>query len=84
LCSRHHRTGKDSYHRLGPRKFAERHHLDIPGIVRRLNLKPMIRVQAGSFVGYLENQQYVLGKTGEGISAAVRKMVRFCGEDRLN
>ena len=23
LCTRHHRTGNDSYHRLGPRKFAE-------------------------------------------------------------
>lgn len=23
LCARHHRTGDDSYHKLGPRKFAE-------------------------------------------------------------
>ena len=84
LCSTHHRTGKDSYHRLGPRNFAELHNLDIPALVRRLNLKPMIRVQAGSFVGYLEDQQYLLGTTVEGVSTAVRRMVRLCREDRLN
>jgi hypothetical protein len=27
LCARHHRTGDDSYHKLGPRKFAEVHQL---------------------------------------------------------
>ena len=40
LCARRHRTGKDSYHKLGPRKFAELHDLDIPAIVARLNRKP--------------------------------------------
>src|SRR6266436_182651 len=25
LCAKHHRTGNDSYHRLGPRKFSEKH-----------------------------------------------------------
>jgi hypothetical protein len=84
LCSTHHRTGKDSYHRLGPRNFAELHDLDIPALVRRLNLKPIIRVQAGSFIGYLEDQQYLLGTTVEGVSTAVRRMVRLCREDRLN
>ena len=29
LCSKHHRTGKDSYHKLGPRSFSEVHSLDI-------------------------------------------------------
>ena len=83
LCYRHHRTGSDSYHRLGPVKFAQAHNLDITAIVRRLNTKPFIRVEAGAFVGYLESQQYWLGSTGEGIVPAVRKMVRFCAEDRL-
>ena len=32
LCARHHRTGDDSYHKLGPRKFSEVHHLNIPAI----------------------------------------------------
>ena len=36
LCAKHHRTGTDSYHRLGPRKFSQTHSLDIPAIVRRL------------------------------------------------
>jgi len=83
LCRRHHRTGNDSYHRLGPRKFAEMHNLDIPAIVRRLNTKPTIRIEAGVFVAHLEGQQYVVGRTDEGIQRAVRRTVRLCGEDRL-
>src|SRR5947208_7204919 len=63
LCAKHHRTGNDSYHRLGPRKFSKTHNLDIPAIVRRLNLKPKIRIEAGCFVIYLEKQKYVLGQT---------------------
>ena len=77
LCSEHHRTGKDSYHRLGPRKFSQVHNLDIPGIVRRLNRKPVIRVEAGMFVGYIDDEPYVLGSIGNGIAKAVKKMVRL-------
>jgi len=84
LCQKHHRTGKDSYHRLGSRRFSGLHKLDIPDIVWRLNLKPTIRVESGLFVGYLEDQQYVLGKTESGIAPAVRKMAKLCGEDRLS
>jgi hypothetical protein len=73
LCAKHHRTGPDSYHRLGPRKFSERHNLDIPEIVRRLNSKPTIRVEAGCFVTYLDDHRYVLGKTDAGIRPAVCK-----------
>lgn len=83
LCRRHHWTGDDSYHRLGPRKFAQIHNLDIPAMVRRLNTKPLIRVESGLFVAHLEGQKYVLGKTEAGIQQAVRKMVQLCGEDRL-
>jgi hypothetical protein len=82
LCARHHRTGKDSYHKLGPRKFAELHNLDIPAIVGRLNLKPSIRIEAGIFIGCLEDQQYVLGTAEEGIASAVQRMTRLCEEDR--
>jgi len=84
LCVPHHRTGRDSYHKLGARRFAELHGLDIPALVRRLNLKPVIRVESGAFVGYLEDRQYVLGKTQAGVEFAVRKMVRICGEDRVD
>jgi len=84
LCSKHHRTGKDSYHKLGARRFAEVHNLDIPAVVRRLNLKPVIRIESGSFVGYLDDRQYVLGTTNTGVQTAVRKMVTICGEDRID
>jgi len=67
-----------------PREFAKVHNVDIPGIVRRLNTKPVIRVEAGVFVGYLEQRQYRLGPIGEGILLAVRRMVRLCAEDRGN
>jgi hypothetical protein len=50
--------------------------------VCRLNLKPFIRIETGMFIGYLEDQQYLLGMTEEGIASAVRKMTRLCGEDR--
>jgi len=82
LCYRHHRTGRDSYHRLGPRKFTQTHNLNIPAIVLRLNTKPVIRIEAGAFVGYLENQQYWLGPTRDGILPATRKMIRLSAEDR--
>ncbi len=77
LCAKHHRTGADSYHRLGPRKFSEKHNVDIPAIVRRLNLKPMIRVEAGWFVAYIDSRRYVLSKTGAGIRPAVREALQL-------
>jgi hypothetical protein len=79
---RHHRTGNNSYHKLGPRKFAELHDLDIPSMVRRLNLKPVIRVESGMFLGYFEDQQYLLGTIEVGVAAAVAAMIRLCMEDR--
>jgi hypothetical protein len=84
LCFNHHRTGRESYHKLGARRFAEVHNLDIPRLVQRLNLKPVIRIESGTFVGYLEDRQYVLGKAGAGVDIAVRKMVKICGEDRMD
>jgi hypothetical protein len=58
------------------------HNLDIPAIVVRLNRKPFIRIETGMFIGYLEDQQYLLGITEEGIASAVRRMTRLCEEDR--
>ena len=75
LCAKHHRTGDDSYHKLGPRKFSQVHRLNIPEIVRSLSRKPIIRIEAGTFVGYIENEQYVLGDVGNGIVPAVQKMI---------
>jgi hypothetical protein len=83
LCAKHHRTGADSYHRLGPRRFSEKHDLDIPAIVHRLNLKPTIRIEAGWFVGYIEDQKYALCKTDGGLRPAVRAALQLCRESRL-
>jgi hypothetical protein len=84
LCAKHHRTGNDSYHKLGPRKFSQVHRLDIPEIVRKLNRKPVIRVEAGWFVGYIEDEQYVLGSVGNGISPVVQKMIKLRMEHATN
>ncbi len=82
-CVKHHRTGADSYHRFGPRKFALTRNLDIPAIVGRLSTKPIIRVEAGWFVAYLDDQRYVLGKTEAGIRLAIREALQLCRENRV-
>ena len=74
LCARHHRTGYDSYHKLGPRKFAEVHQLNIPAMVATLSAKPFIRVTAGAFVGRVGDQEYELGPTEAGLARAIRRM----------
>ena len=77
LCARHHRTGPDSYHKLGPRQFAEAHQLNIPALVARLSAKPCIRVESGAFVGPLGDQEYDLGSTEAGLARAIRRMSQF-------
>ena len=74
LCGRHHRTGDDSYHKLGPRKFAAVHQLNIRAIVARLSAKPSIRVESGAFVGRFGDQEYELGPTEAGLARAIRRM----------
>jgi hypothetical protein len=83
LCVRHHRAGNDSYHKLGPRKFAELHGLDIPAVVRRLNLKPSIRIEGGHFVARLEGQEYMRSRVERGIKPAVRETLRILRNHRL-
>jgi len=74
LCARHHRTGNDSYHKLGPRKFSEVHQLDIPALVRRLSAKPVVRIEAGEFVGRLNGEEYALGPARRCVAEAIAKM----------
>jgi len=83
LCAKHHRTGNDSYHRLGPRKFGEVHNLDLQAIVRRLNHKPVIRIQQAEFIAYLDGCQYRLGTAEIGLASALRRLRKVCTEDRL-
>ena len=84
LCYKHHRTANDSYHRLGARRFAEAHNLDLPAIVRRLNTKPVIRVAHGTFIGFVNDQSFLLGHVQDGISHAVKQIVRVAREFPLN
>jgi hypothetical protein len=72
LCVRHHRTGRDSYHKLGARAFERRHGLDLRTVVERLNERPYIRIENGSFVGRYGNEEFVLGRVEIGIPSAVR------------
>jgi hypothetical protein len=74
LCARHHRTGDDSYHKLGPRRFAEVHQLNIGTIVDRLSAKAWIHVESGTFVGRFGDQEYALGSTAAGLAWAIRRM----------
>ena len=80
LCAKHHRTGADSYHRLGPRKFSERHNLDIPAVVRRLNMKPAIRIESGTFIAHVDGHDYAVGRIEAGIRRAVRQATQLCRE----
>ena len=77
LCIRHHRTGADSYHELGARRFAAVHELNIQETVARLNARPVIRVVSGTFIGSFQDERYVLGSTQAGVSRAIRKMIEL-------
>jgi hypothetical protein len=59
------------------------HNLDLASIVRRLNLKPVVRIQNGEFVAHLEGCQYRLGKANNGIAPALRNLRAVYGENRL-
>lgn len=77
LCARHHRTGNDSYHRLGPMKFAEVHRLNIREIVARLSARSRIRIESGSFVGRFGDEEYMLGSIRGGLAQAIRTLSEF-------
>jgi len=77
LCAAHHRTGADSYHKLGPRKFAQVHNLNIQGIVAGLNAKPRIRVISGNFIGSFQDELYLLGSTRADLAPVVQKMIKL-------
>ena len=48
--------------------------MSIRAIVVRLSAKPLIRVESGTFVGYLGNQEYELVSTKAGLARAIRRM----------
>ncbi len=77
LCERHHRSSNDSYHKLGPKAFEEKHRLNLRRIVDDLNSKPVIRISDNVFVTYCRGERYVLGPVHIGLRSAVRKAVSF-------
>lgn len=82
LCARHHRSGQDSYHKLGARVFERHHELDIRAVVAHLNAKAFIRIESGSFVAQYLGDQYVLGPVSIGLYSAVRQALDFKRQDR--
>lgn len=77
LCARHHRTGSDSYHELGPVKFAQVHGLDIAEIIARLSARSRIRITAGYFVGQVGGEEYELAPIRAGLTTAIRALAEF-------
>jgi hypothetical protein len=73
LCPRHHRTGRDSYHKLGDRAFERHHGLDLRAVEAHLNTKACIRIEFRSFVAHYLGDQYVLGPVSIGVRSAVRQ-----------
>jgi hypothetical protein len=84
LCARHHRTGRDSYHKLGPRAFERQHGLNLRAIVARLNEKPSIRIERGSFVGRYRGEEFLLGLLQIGLRSAIRIILSIKREDRAS
>jgi len=74
LCARHHRTGPDSYHKLGPRKFAEAHRLNVSAIVARLRAKPLDPGGSGQVRGPVGRSGVPAGNHGAGLARAIRRM----------
>ena len=78
----HHRTGRDSYHRLGRRIFEQRYQLDIRAVVARLNSKPSIRIENNVFVGRYQGENYSLGSVQIGLRSAIRRVLTIKREDQ--
>ena len=57
--------------------------MDLTAIVHRLNLKPLVRIQQGQFVGYLDGSAYRLGSIQMGLACALRALRSICAKDRL-
>jgi hypothetical protein len=80
LCAKHHRTGDDSYHNLGPRRFSEAHGVDLAAVVARLNLRPRIRVAAGWYIASIEGLEFPLADARAGLNTAMRLIPQVAAE----
>lgn len=77
LCPRHHRTGADSLHALGPRQFEAAHGVLLAELVNRLNEKPRIFLVEGRFYTRIREREYLLGRVAIGAARAIA-----CAQDR--
>ena len=80
LCGRHHRRGNDSLHGLGPARFQQHHKLEIADLVKRLNSKPVIRIDGARFIASIGGEEYVLRPVQDGILAAQAAALAICRE----
>ena len=78
LCALvHHRAGQYSYHVLGRRAFEEHHQISVDQVVRRLNNRPLIRIESGFFVGRFNGERYEVGPVAIGLPRAMRTMTEL-------
>ena len=78
LCALvHHRVGKHSYHVLARRAFEEHHKISVDQIVRRLNKRPLIRIESGFFVVRFIGERYEIGPTAIGLPRAMGIMTEL-------
>ena len=82
LCANCHRTGRWSYHKLGPAKFQEQHRIDIRRIVERLNRKPRLTIEDGIFIAHVDGEEYPLPHA-DALPKAVRSALAICRETRI-
>ena len=83
LCARHHRTGNDSVHSLGPRKFEAVHSLGLAELVRRLNAKPQLKIESGWYVAHLDGHEYTVGRSDIPVAVAIKCARQICCASRL-
>ncbi len=72
LCPKHHRTGADSLHNLGPRRFEQVHGIILADLVVRLNTKPRLRIEGGRYYARIGNRDYLVGNVLIGPARALR------------
>lgn len=72
LCPKHHRSGPDSLHNLGPRRFEEVHGVILADLVARLNTKPRLRIEGGRYYAQIGDRDYLVGNVHIGPHRALR------------
>ena len=83
ICPRHHRTGPDSLHKLGRRRFEQLHGVDLMATVSRLRQRPKLSIQDGYYIAVLDDNElmaYMAGRIDIGLKEAIRRSIEFFRE----